>query len=100
LQRVISFLLSIAFLAAVQGASAQESASVYTSLKAKQCSKPKSQDVDSATWTCPGIAGLIVAISEDDVRQTVSIGRTAAAARKEPAASTQFGPPNVANDAI
>ena len=38
--------------------------------------------------------------SAADLRETVSIGRSAAAARKEPAASAWFGPFNLAHDTI
>ena len=43
---------------------------------------------------CPGKSGLVVLISEDDLRETVSVGRNRAAAAKEPAAETGFGPFN------
>ena len=39
-------------------------------------------------------AGLIVLISEDDLREIVSVGRTRMAAAKEPAAGTWFAPFN------
>jgi hypothetical protein len=41
---------------------------------------------------CPGKPGLVVVISEDDLRQTVSIGPTSAAATREPAAKAGFAP--------
>ena len=43
---------------------------------------------------CPGQSGLVVLISEGDLRQTVSVGPTREAAAKEPAAETWFGPFN------
>jgi hypothetical protein len=92
--------LAIACVAPISVVTAQEASSRYTSMKSADCGRPKSRDPDSAAWTCPGVSGLLVAGSEGDVRQTISVGRTAAAARKEPAASTWFGPPNVANDTI
>jgi hypothetical protein len=42
----------------------------------------------------PENPGLVVVISEDDLRQTVSVGPTQAAAAKEPAAQTWFAPFN------
>ena len=43
---------------------------------------------------CPGKSGLVVVISEDDLRQTVSVGPNRVAAAKEPAAETWFAPFN------
>ena len=43
---------------------------------------------------CPGKSGLVVLISEDDLRQTVSVGPNHVAAAKEPAAETWFAPFN------
>src|SRR6267154_2564060 len=47
---------------------------------------------DSATRICPGKAGLVVLVSEDDLRETVSVGRNRATAAREPAAEAWFGP--------
>jgi hypothetical protein len=47
---------------------------------------------DSATRICPGKAGLVVLVSEDELRETVSVGRNRAAAAREPAAAAWFGP--------
>jgi hypothetical protein len=47
---------------------------------------------DSATRICPGKAGLVVLVSEDDLRETVSVGRNRATAAREPAAAAWFGP--------
>src|SRR6185369_954437 len=44
--------------------------------------------------SAPGKAGLVVVISEDDLRESVSVGRNRAAADKEPAAEASFGPFN------
>ena len=49
---------------------------------------------DSSTRECPGKAGLLVLVTEGDLRETVSLGRTRAAAAKEPAAQARFGPFN------
>ena len=43
---------------------------------------------------CPGKSGLVVLISEDDLRQTVSVGPNRVAAAKEPAAEAWFAPFN------
>ena len=55
--------------------------------------KPSQLD-GSATRVCPGKAGLVVLIAEDDQREVVSVGRNRQAATKEPAAESWFGPFN------
>lgn len=77
-------------------ANAQTFSSSYTSTAPKDCrtiGKPSKSD-DSTTQVCPGPSGLVVLISEGDLRQTVSVGPTREAAAKEPAAETWFGPFN------
>lgn len=55
----------------------------------------KPSELDGSTKrVCPGKADLVVSISEDDLRETVSVGRNRAAAEKEPAAQSWFGPFN------
>jgi hypothetical protein len=76
----------------ISPASAQTFSSSYTSSAEKDCrtiGKPK--DV-STKQVCPGKSGLVVLISEDDLRQTVSVGPDHVAAAKEPAAETWFAP--------
>ncbi|HWM49124.1 MAG TPA: hypothetical protein VNR11_19660 [Xanthobacteraceae bacterium] len=79
---------------------AQQAASRHTSTKAQQCRAVKMPEPDSAASVCRGLAGLVVVVAEEDVRQSVSVGRTRAAAEKEPAATTFFGPPSFAHEAI
>jgi len=55
--------------------------------------KPSELD-GSTTRFCPGKAGLSVLISEDDLRETVSVGKSLKAAAKEPAAQMWFEPFN------
>ena len=55
--------------------------------------KPSALD-GSTTRLCPGKAGLSVLIAEDDLRETVSVGKSRAAAEKEPAAQVWFEPFN------
>lgn len=43
---------------------------------------------------CPGKDGLLVLVSEDDLREAISVGPTTAAAAKEPAAKFWFAPFN------
>ena len=61
--------------------------------------KPSELD-GSTTRVCPGKAGLVVLISEDDLRETVSVGRNRAAAAKEPAAQAWFGPFNSTTNTV
>ena len=78
----------------ISPASAQTFSSSYTSSAEKDCrtiGKPK--DV-STKQVCPGKSGLVVLLSEDDLRQTVSVGPDHVAAAKEPAAETWFAPFN------
>lgn len=77
-------------------ASAQTFSSSYTSTAPKNCSVTSAgTEVDDSTIRiCPGKAGLVVLISEDDLRETVSVGRNRAAAEKEPASNVWFGPFN------
>jgi len=77
-------------------ADAQTIGSFYTSTAPKDCraiGEPSELD-GSTTRVCPGKAGLVVLIAEDDLREVVSVGRNRAAAAKEPAAERWFGPFN------
>jgi hypothetical protein len=78
--------------------------SVYTSVAAKDCRKRsvlKVEDTDYASdHLCPGIAGLVVLRQEEDLRETISVGRNRAAAEKEPAASEGFGAFNSTADTV
>src|ERR1700710_1175494 len=88
-------LLSAA-LGLISPACAQTFGSSYTSTAPKDCRviSAGTEVDDSTIRTCPGKAGLVVVISEDDLRETVSVGRNRAAAAKEPAAQAGFGPFN------
>jgi hypothetical protein len=80
----------------ISPASAQTFGSSYTSTAPKDCrvTSARNEVDDSTIRTCPGKASLVVLISEDDLRETVSVGRNRAAAAKEPAAQVWFGPFN------
>jgi hypothetical protein len=92
--------LAIAVLCAsfgpISASNAQTFGSSYTSSAPKHCrvSNTGNGTDDSTIRVCPGKAGLKVLISEDDLRETVSVGRTRAAAASEPAAQLWFGPFN------
>jgi hypothetical protein len=78
----------------ISEANAQTFSSSYTSTAPKDCRVTSANTGidDSTIRVCPGKAGLVVLISEDDLRETVSIGRNRVAASKEPAAQVWFGP--------
>ena len=86
----------------ISTANAQTFSSSYTSTAPKDCrmiGKPSELD-GSTSRVCPGKAGLVVSISEDDLRETVSVGRNRAAAEKEPAAQSWFGPFNSTTNTV
>src|ERR1700760_4942399 len=73
---------------AASWAKAQTIGSQYSSTAPKACrmiGKPSKLD-GSTTRLCPGKAGLSVLIAEDDLRETVSVGKSLIAAANEPAA--------------
>jgi hypothetical protein len=75
-------------------ANAQTFSSSYTSSAEKDCRTVGKPENGSTTQVCPGKSGLVVVVSEDDLRQTVSVGPNRAAAASEPAAETWFAPFN------
>ncbi|CAN5383866.1 hypothetical protein BH10PSE11_BH10PSE11_30680 [soil metagenome] len=89
----IAALLACGFAGTAWGQTAQNISS-YTSTADKDCRKLSggSADDDGGTRVCPGPAGLVVLVSEGDLRETVSAGRNAKAASNEPAAQARFGP--------
>ena len=86
----------------ISPANAQTFSSSYTSTAPRDCRVTSAGNGvdDSTIRVCPGKAGLVVVISEDDLRETVSVGRNRAAADKEPAAETPFGPFNSTTDTV
>jgi hypothetical protein len=76
--------------------------SSYTSTAPKDCRvKSSGNGVDDSTIrVCPGKDGLIVLISEDDLREAVSVGRNRLGASKEPAAQSWFGPFNSTTNTV
>ena len=68
----------------ISPANAQTFSSSYTSTAPKDCRTIGKPENGSTTQVCPGKSGLVVVISEDDLRQTVSVGPDRAAASKEP----------------
>jgi hypothetical protein len=88
--------------ALVLQSSAETIGSSYTSTAPKDCRvKSAGNGVDDSTiGVCPGRNGLIVLISEDDLRETVSVGRNRLFASKEPAAETWFAPFNSTTNTV
>ena len=82
--------------ALISQSSAQTIGSSYSSTAPKDCRVTSTGNgVDGSTIRlCPGKARLVVLISEDDLRETVSVGRNRHGAAKEPAAQASFGPFN------
>jgi len=91
-----------ALLAAEAPAVAQTASSVYTSTAPTACRvvRPGGAPEDAGEWLCPGQAGLVLLISEGDLRQTVSVGRNRKDADAQPAASASFGPFNSTTDTV
>ena len=91
-----------AALSLISPANAQTFSSFYTSTAPKDCrmiGKPSELD-GSTTRFCPGKSGLGVLISEDDLRETVSVGRNRAEAAREPAAQVWFEPFNSTTNTV
>jgi hypothetical protein len=75
--------------------------SSYSSVAAANCwSEGPGRVEDSPTRVCRGKATLVVLVSKDDKRETVSVGHNRLEAANEPAAQTFFGPFNSALPAI
>jgi hypothetical protein len=84
----------------ISPANAQTFSSSYTSTAPKDCRTIGKPENGSAKQVCPGKSGLVVLISEDDLRQTVSVGPNHMAASKEPAAEAGFAPFNSAGNTV
>jgi hypothetical protein len=84
----------------ISPANAQTFSSSYTSTAPKDCRTIGKPENGSTKQVCPGKSGLVVLISEDDLRQTVSVGPNHMAASKEPAAEAGFAPFNSAGNTV
>ena len=91
-----SVTLVTATCALILQSSAQTIGSSYTSTDPKHCRVTGAGNGvdDSTIRVCPGMAGYVVLISEDDLRESVSVGRNRLGASREPAARASFGPFN------
>ena len=83
---------------------AQSFESSFSSIAAKQCRKVNRLMVGgteyAASFVCPGRGGYKVFVDEEDLRQTLTVGRTMKQASKEPAARDIFGAFNSYDDKI
>jgi hypothetical protein len=88
--------------ASISESAAQIIGSSYTSTAPKHCRVTGAGNGvdDSTVRICPGTAGYVVLISEDDLRETVSVGRNRLGASKESAAQTWFGPFNSTTNTV
>lgn len=91
-------------LGATSLAAADNIGSVYSSVADRDCRGVSNFKIDGDDYAreqvCKGPAGLVVFKNEDDLRETISAGTTAAAANSEPAASQGFGPFNSTTNTI
>ena len=86
---------------ASQAATQPIAVSAYSSMLAQNCWIDGPGRVeDSPTRVCRGKSTLVVLVSKDEHRETVSVGRNRDEAAKEPAAQTFFGPFNSALPSI
>lgn len=85
-------------------AAADTIGSLYSSVADKDCRGVSNFKIDGDDYAREqvrkGPAGLVVFKNEDDLRETISAGTTAAAATSEPAASQGFGPFNSTTNTI
>jgi hypothetical protein len=97
-------ILGLALGAFAGDAQAEEFVSQYTSADVKKCRKFESVKIEgsehAASWVCKGLGGYVVVISEDDLRSSVSVGRTIKQAGVEPAASQGFASFNSTHNTI
>jgi hypothetical protein len=102
--RGIGFICLAVLLACLNSgnADAQSLGSTYTSTAPRDCRQiGKPNELDGSTRrVCLGKAGLVVLISEDDLREIVSVGHNRKAAAEEPAAQVWFGPFNSSETTI
>jgi len=96
--RFATIAAAIAVLPPVPVAAGGIVSSAYSSTADKDCRKLSGFRLDgddyASEYLCRGHAGLMVLKQEDDMRENISVGRTAKAAAGEPAASQGFGPFN------
>jgi hypothetical protein len=103
LLKMFVWLAAMAAVAGAATASAQDFASLYSSTAPRNCKQvdaAKKGEGGWSVWLCSGIGGYVVRTTEDDLRMTVSIGRTLEAAANAPASKHQFAPFNSVHDTL
>jgi hypothetical protein len=98
----VGFVMSAALLATT--ATAETFDSPYTSIAAKRCKKRVNLKIDDTEYAvsrvCAGAAGYKVYVDEEDLRETLTIGKTAKQALSEPAADDHYGAFNGFEDTV
>jgi hypothetical protein len=78
--------------------------SVYSSTADKDCRKTAGFKIEGDDYAservCAGPKGIVVLKQEDDLRETISVGRSAKAAALQPAAGQGFGPFNSTGETV
>ena len=101
---IVRMIAVVALAVAAPGlAIAQDFASLYSSTAARNCKKvdaAKEGEGDWSVWLCSGIGRYVVRVTDDDLRITVSIGRTLGDAANEPASKHYFRPFNRIHDTL
>ena len=101
---IVRMIAVVALAVAAPGlAIAQDFASLYSSTAARNCKKvdaAKEGEGDWSVWLCSGIGRYVVRVTDDDLRITVSIGRTLDGAANEPASKHYFRPFNRIHDTL
>jgi hypothetical protein len=99
-----TFAIAIAASAGIAAPATAASESSFTSIAEKQCQKLDVLKIDgseyAASRVCAGRGGYKVFIDEDDLRETLTVGKTIRQAGKEPAAHDHFGAFNSYEDRI
>jgi hypothetical protein len=85
--------VSVVFCAAVTAG--RTAASSYSSIAEKDCRKLSTLRIAGSDYAssrvCAGRGGYRIFVDEEDLRETLTVGRTMRQARREPAASDRFG---------
>jgi hypothetical protein len=101
---IAGFSAALMLVGAATIAVAEPISSAYTSTADKDCRKISSTKVGGeelgSEHICRGPASFKVVKSENDLRETITVGRTAAIASDQPAAAQGFGPFNSTTSTI
>lgn len=101
---IAGFSAALVLAGAATIAVAEPISSAYTSTADKDCRKISSTKVGGdelgSEHICRGPAGFKIVKSEDDLRETITVGRTAAIANDQPAASQGFAPFNSTTNTV